>query len=429
MKKLLAVLLAAVMLAGVMAGCGGKEPAPASPGSSGQGGSEPSPAGNTKLTFLKGGTQPMDREYWRDFVARYEEATPGVTIEYSEATWDDFDTKLNVALAAGAAPDIVGERLGGIAVRGSEKQYVDLNRYIEAMEDKDDFIEATLQQGQYEGEQIAFPIYPGPIMWVYNKEHFKEAGLDPEDPPATWEEILAAAKTLTVKNGDVVERAGFLITANNDWIMCPIMRQAGVDLADAQGNPGWNCDEMIDALNFIKELSQYTISITSEEESQSPPFMNGTASMSVLSPSSISQFIAEHPEKKDNIGVFYPEHVRASVWSGCEFVAITADSKNPDAAWAFIEAALEPEEMWTRYEKANFPVVRKSLQDKYLEADPLINGAIFEGMTIGKGAEKTTWWLTGLKYILNTADEVFYGTKTPEEALADNYEQFLQAIG
>ena len=49
-------------------------------------------------------------------------------------------------------------------------------------------------------------------------------------------------------------------------------------------------------------------------------------------------------------------------------------------------------------------------------------------MTIGKGAEKATWWLTGLKYILNTSDEVFYGAKTPEEALESNYEQFLQAI-
>ncbi|MDY4191780.1 MAG: extracellular solute-binding protein [Oscillospiraceae bacterium] len=427
MKKVLALILAALMLAGVMAGCGEPAASGASGGEAPQNGSAPEEE-DVKLTFLKGGTQPMDREYWTDYVTRYQEANPGVTIEYSEATWDDFDTKLNVALAAGTAPDIVGERLGGIAVRGSEKQYVDLNPYIDAMDDKDDFIEATLQQGQYEGAQIAFPIYPGPIMWVYNKEHFKEVGLDPEDPPATWEEILSAAEKLTVKNGDVVERAGFLFTANNDWIACPIMRQAGVDLADAEGNPGWNCPEMITALEFIKELSQYTISITSEEESQSPPFMNGTASMSVLSPSSISQFIAEHPEQKDNIGVFYPENVRASVWSGCEFVAITSDSKNPDAAWAFIKSALEPDEMWTRYEKANFPVVRKSLQDKYLEADPLINGAIFEGMTIGKGAEKATWWLTGLKYILNTSDEVFYGAKTPEEALESNYEQFLQAI-
>ena len=84
--------------------------------------------------------------------------------------------------------------------------------------------------------------------------------------------------------------------------------------------------------------------------------------------------------------------------------------------------------MWTRYEKANFPVVRQSLKDKYIDADPVLNSAIYNSMSIGKGAEKTLWWLSGLKYILNASTEVVYNQKTSQEALDSNYQQFLEAI-
>ena len=96
-----------------------------------------------------------------------------------------------------------------------------------------------------------------------------------------------------------------MLTPDNDWIVCPIMRQNGVDFADENGDPNWNVLEMVEALDFIKELSQYSITVTSQQESQTPPFMDGTASMSVLSPSSISQFISEHPEQKENICLLY----------------------------------------------------------------------------------------------------------------------------
>lgn len=431
MKRTISLLSAIlVLLCAILPGCAPKEEsaAPKPSGKPAASAQEAAPAQKVKLTFLKGGTQPMDREYWSDYIGRYQQEHPEITIEYSEATWSDFDTKVNVALAAGAPPDIVGERLGGIAVRGNAKQYVDLTPYIDKIADKDDFMPSMMDLGNYEGAQIAFPVYPGPILFVYNKEHFKEVGLDPEQPPETWEEMLSAAQKLTVKEGDVVKRAGFLITPDNDWIVCPIMRQNGVDFADENGDPSWNVPEMVEALEFIKELSQYTITVTSQQESQTPPFMDGTASMSVLSPSSISQFISEHPEQKENIGVFYPEKARQSVWSGCEFLSITTDSKNHDAAWDFIGQSVTSDEMWTRYEKANFPVVRQSLKDKYIDADPVLNSAIYNSMTIGKGAEKTLWWLSGLKYILNTSTEVFYNQKTPQEALDSNYQQFLESI-
>ena len=42
--------------------------------------------------------------------------------------------------------------------------------------------------GKYQGEQVALGIFPNPQVYAFRKDKFVEAGLDPENPPATWEE-------------------------------------------------------------------------------------------------------------------------------------------------------------------------------------------------------------------------------------------------
>lgn len=41
---------------------------------------------------------------------------------------------------------------------------------------------------------------------------FREAGLNPDTPPADWDELLEYAEKLTVRDGDAVTRAGFFHT-------------------------------------------------------------------------------------------------------------------------------------------------------------------------------------------------------------------------
>ena len=57
---------------------------------------------------------------------------------------------------------------------------------------------------------------------MYNVDHFKEAGLDPDKPPRHWEELVAAAKKLTKREGDRVTRWGIMAPSNYDyggWIL------------------------------------------------------------------------------------------------------------------------------------------------------------------------------------------------------------------
>lgn len=51
-----------------------------------------------------------------------------------------------------------------------------------------------LNQGQKDGKQFALPFNADVSAFIYNKAHFRDAGLDPEKPPVTWKELQEYSK-------------------------------------------------------------------------------------------------------------------------------------------------------------------------------------------------------------------------------------------
>ena len=70
----------------------------------------------------------------------------------------------------------------------------------DTIQDKSDYVKAALDYVTWNGKLWAIPYRIETHGVIYNKDHFKEAGLDPDKPPKTWDELLAAAKAMT-KNG------------------------------------------------------------------------------------------------------------------------------------------------------------------------------------------------------------------------------------
>ena len=71
---------------------------------------------------------------------------------------------------------------------------------VSSVEDKawlDSFYSTLMQNGRTAGKTWGIPFQRSTIVMYYNKDMFREAGLDPENPPATWDELVAAGKKLT----------------------------------------------------------------------------------------------------------------------------------------------------------------------------------------------------------------------------------------
>lgn len=68
---------------------------------------------------------------------------------------------------------------------------------------------ASLQYASYEGKLLGFPFANSSVIMYYNKDHFKEVGLDPETFPRTLADLAPVVEKLTIKQGEKIDRFGF----------------------------------------------------------------------------------------------------------------------------------------------------------------------------------------------------------------------------
>lgn len=115
------------------------------------------------------------------------------------------------------------------------------------------FYPALMANGEIEGHVWGIPFQRSTIVAYYNKDKFKEAGLDPESPPSTWDEMVAAGKALT-KDGTY----GLMIpsTGYAYWMFQALAIQNGKELMSDDGLETYFDDPaVVEALEFWRSLS------------------------------------------------------------------------------------------------------------------------------------------------------------------------------
>ena len=124
----------------------------------------------------------------------------------------------------------------------------------------DSFYPALMENGKTDGKTWGIPFQRSTIVMYYNKDAFREAGLDPESPPTTWEEFIEAGKKLTKKDAnDNVEQWGAMIpsTGYPYWMFAALAKQNGEVLMNEAGNETYYDNPgMVEALEYWQSLGQ-----------------------------------------------------------------------------------------------------------------------------------------------------------------------------
>ncbi|MEO6603173.1 MAG: ABC transporter substrate-binding protein [Polyangiaceae bacterium] len=137
-------------------------------------------------------------------------------IEVEKVTISNLEQKLLIAIAGGTPPDIAGNYSFHIAAYADNGALTDLGPMLkEAGFDRNRYIPHYIALGEYRGKTWAVPIVPASNALLTNKRLFSEAGLDPEQPPTTIEELDADAEQLTkwevtLESGAKEVRTGYL---------------------------------------------------------------------------------------------------------------------------------------------------------------------------------------------------------------------------
>ncbi|WP_078551433.1 ABC transporter substrate-binding protein [Bacillus alkalicellulosilyticus] len=122
-----------------------------------------------------------------------------------------------------------------------------------------DFFPAFLENAQTGGETWSIPFQRSTIVLYYNKEMFEEAGLDPEQPPTNWDELVSYAEKLTKRdeNGQVTQWGVEIPTSGFPyWLFQGFALQNGKNLMNGDGTEVYfNTPENVEALQLWLDLA------------------------------------------------------------------------------------------------------------------------------------------------------------------------------
>lgn len=152
--------------------------------------------------------------YLNDMIAEFEAENPNIKIEMTNVD-GDISVTLLTAIVAGEGPDIVNLNNPTAATFFNQGALAALDLHSGGVDLGAEFIDDIWESTSFDGvHHYAFPWYSSPQIMIYNKEIFEQAGLDPEDPPQTWEEVLEFSRKIKQETG----KFGFAVPVRS-WEM------------------------------------------------------------------------------------------------------------------------------------------------------------------------------------------------------------------
>lgn len=148
------------------------------------------------LAFWNGFTGG-DGPFMKDLVDRFNTEHENITVAMSTMQWADYYQRLPSAVTSGRGPDIGIMHVDSVATNAVRNVIQPLDDVASALGLQEaDFAPVPWEAGIYDGQRYAIPLDVHPLGFYYNKTVMEQGGLDPEAPPATAEEYMAALDTL-----------------------------------------------------------------------------------------------------------------------------------------------------------------------------------------------------------------------------------------
>jgi multiple sugar transport system substrate-binding protein len=293
-RKTLAVLLAAVLAMGVLAGCGGSKQ------QTGSGTQDQNPTGQAQkvtITYWTH-THPPMVELNKKLVEEYQKLNSHVTIDYQIIPNSEFGKKMLTSMSTGTGPDIIN--MDDSAMRATyipKGMLAEVDPIALGYKGLDNLREAYVP-GAFEGAEQGGKLFGVPsefnvTAFILNTEAYAEAGLDANNPPKTWEEVGQMGQALVKKEGDRVVRRGFdFLYLHSGWYtnqLATVMLQTGGVFHGEDNKSLLDKPEAIRALqiwtDMIYKYNAADPNVASREATQPyVDFANGKVAMSLMNP-------------------------------------------------------------------------------------------------------------------------------------------------
>lgn len=285
-------------------------------------------------------------EYYQWAEETFEAANPDIDViieQFPGSSLKDFEIKLRLRFSSRQAPDLfhVNEHVAA--------ELADLGLLAPAPPSIVEMIEANSLNAMVQRGGLFDSTYYGIVsdaVWTvlyYNKDHFREVGLDPEHPPQTWDALIDYADQLTIRRPDStpmrtglsLRKSGFKAGTAEKWLTF-LFAAGGQAFTDDGAYAAFNSEAGRAALELYKTVlfDRNIDSIALEGDQQG--FGQQTVSMFIREAHVIRWLQQNYPDL--DFGVAHIPKRDTSISAGGNYLfSVSADSPNPDAAWRFAE--------------------------------------------------------------------------------------------
>jgi len=356
-----------------------------------------------------------------------------VTAVYT-GSYDDTNLKTRAAIKADKPPAVVIMSANFIleyVINGEVEPFDDLIKADNQTPDQfmDQFWPALHGNAIIDGKVYGVPFHNSTPLLYYSVDAFKDAGLDPDQPPATWADFIKDAQALTKRDGDTVKRWGFMMPGTYDylgWITSAFDMLNGGQYYNANygGEVYYNTPTMLGAVSLFHDMVfKYKVMPkgVTDANAVTNAFFAGDLGMAILSTGSLS-FVRDgmkHPYKV----AFLPRNFRNSVPIGGASLmmpkGLNDDQKK--AAWTLVKWLTSPAiagewSRFTGYFAPNRHAYELDEMKAFLEQHPDAKVALDQ--LAYAGSWFATYNVVGVRKALeDQMQAVLSGDKQPKEAI------------
>lgn len=213
-------------------------------------------------------SKPVTLEFWnywdgtngqvlQSLAADFNKKNPGIVVKPVTFPWGDLLPKLQAALASGRTPALAATDIAWMANLHQTGKLVDLGTALGGVKQATgDIYPNLLTYSMYKGRLQSLPVSTNNLALFYNKDLFRKAGLNPNKPPLTWDEMRADAKKIAALGGGVQGMEIYTgVGEGLTWQFQPYLWQNGAGFLNKSNTaPTFNSAAGKQALQFLVDI-------------------------------------------------------------------------------------------------------------------------------------------------------------------------------
>jgi multiple sugar transport system substrate-binding protein len=363
---------------------------------------------------------PDGKQLLEKLLSDFSAKNNGVKVQADYTDYDHLNEKLTTSIASGRPYDVMLMGVGWVPPFASKGVLGDLGESPASLTRT--YNARVVQPGVYKNKMYALPIMLDTRFGIYRKDIFAQAGITA--PPKNFAEMRSQAKSLTVRGGGKLKRAGLdLLSLDLRQVFEPLLWANGGELFTPDlSAPAFNSPAGVGALQFMVDIIRTDKSEDfgfTKSGDVAIPLVQGRAAMMIGHNNVWTNIQKTDPEllKGDRLGTFVLNNTRPAIFQGGTLATMAAKSGNPEAAKALVEYLARPDiALQACAQRGNVPAAPSSLSSDYVKGNDFVRFAVENlGSSYSEGG--IPGWLDIRSEFKATVESALLGEKAPKAAL------------